>query len=60
MSDDDECVCGDYRRQHDGGVGRCLMRNDIVHGYRECTKFRLVGTVDWEAEASAPQGKETK
>jgi hypothetical protein len=39
--DFDECECGDYRRDHVDGVGRCKMPNDLNHGFRPCDKFRL-------------------
>ena len=34
------CECGDYRHQHEEGKGKCIMPNNITHGYKECTKFR--------------------
>ena len=39
--DFDECECGDYRIQHENGVGRCKMPDDICHGLMPCLKFRL-------------------
>ena len=37
----DLCECGDYRRDHDGGAGRCRMLNNITHGMQPCRAFRL-------------------
>lgn len=37
----DECRCGDYRRDHENGTGRCKMPNDLCHGFKPCTVFRL-------------------
>ena len=37
----DECDCGDYRRDHINGLGRCTMPNDLNHGFEACHKFRL-------------------
>ena len=35
----DVCVCGDYRRQHANGTGRCLLGDLCTpHG---CGQFRL-------------------
>jgi len=42
-SDFDGCECGDYRLQHERGVGRCKMPNDMTHGFKPCTEFRLFG-----------------
>ena len=41
ISDFDACSCGDYRRDHVDGVGRCLLSNTISHDFTPCTKFRL-------------------
>jgi len=42
-ADDDVCVCGDYRRQHKYGRGRCVF-NDYNGGHgmglRACNSFR--------------------
>jgi len=38
------CQCGDYRHQHEKSKGKCLMPNNITHGYEECLKFRPVPT----------------
>jgi len=40
--DYDECECGDYRIQHENGIGKCKMRDDICHGFEPCLKFRLL------------------
>ena len=42
MSDLDTCYCGDYRRDHVDGEGRCKL-NGLGHGYSgyQCLKFRL-------------------
>jgi hypothetical protein len=37
----DICTCGDYRRDHEGGTGRCTLPADAVHGFRACTRFQL-------------------
>lgn len=37
----DECECGDYRREHEGGTGRCRMPDDLCHGFKPCLQFRL-------------------
>jgi hypothetical protein len=38
---DDVCYCGDYRHQHEDGVGRCRL-NGLGHpGGAPCLKFRL-------------------
>ena len=39
----DICECGDYRHQHENGVGKCfecLMVNDLCHGFKPCLEFR--------------------
>ena len=46
----DVCDCGDYRRDHENGVGRCTMPDDLCHGFRPCFRFVL-----WEP---ASQGDE--
>lgn len=38
---EDVCECGDYRRFHIGGTGRCTMPDDLCHGFTPCTEFRL-------------------
>lgn len=38
----DTCYCGDARRDHVDGTGRCLMPDDLTHGFQPCTRFRLV------------------
>lgn len=37
----DECECGDYRRDHVNGTGRCRMPDDLNHGLQPCEAFRL-------------------
>ena len=37
----DECDCGDYRRDHIDGTGRCTMPDNLSHGFKPCLKFRL-------------------
>lgn len=39
--DYDICHCGDFRRDHENGEGKCRMANDINHGYKPCEKFRF-------------------
>lgn len=41
MSPYDICQCGDYRRDHEGGTGRCTLPPDQVPGFRPCMRFRL-------------------
>lgn len=44
----EECVCGDYRRDHKDGVGPCRHNkpNDLCHAYEDCNKFRPSGKQD--------------
>jgi len=51
VRDFDSCACGDYRHQHVRGEGRCTMPNDITHGFRPCTAFRLTREADAIPEA---------
>jgi hypothetical protein len=37
----DVCQCGDFRREHQDGTGRCRMPNDASHGFKTCERFRL-------------------
>lgn len=37
----DVCECGDYRRQHEDLTGRCLLPNNLAHGFKPCRAFRL-------------------
>lgn len=37
----DECDCGDYRRDHANGTGRCKMPDGLCHGFKPCFKFIL-------------------
>lgn len=41
LSDFDGCECGDYRKDHKNGVGRCCMPDDLLHGFKPCLKFRF-------------------
>jgi hypothetical protein len=41
MSPYDICKCGDYRRDHEGGIGRCTLPADTMPGFRPCVRFRL-------------------
>lgn len=38
---EDVCTCGDYRKDHENGTGRCRMPNDLCHGFVPCEKFTL-------------------
>lgn len=40
----DICECGDYRREHRGAGGRCIMADDLCHGFEPCWAFRLYET----------------
>lgn len=41
-SQDDECVCGEPRRQHDGGAGACSENRYGGHGDSgPCNRFVL-------------------
>jgi len=37
----DECQCGDWRRDHENGHGRCRAADDLNHGFQPCWKFVL-------------------
>lgn len=37
----DVCACGDYRHSHVNGDGRCILPNNLVHGFQPCRAFRL-------------------
>jgi hypothetical protein len=41
MHPNDVCKCGDYRHQHKNGIGRCIMPDDLTHGFKPCVKFEL-------------------
>lgn len=45
MNEHDVCECGDYRRQHEGGTGKCHMPDDMCHGMMPCTAFVLAERV---------------
>lgn len=49
----DVCRCGDARRDHVNGTGRCRMPNDLTHGFMTCEKFRLHMTAQQAVEAEA-------
>lgn len=38
----DTCYCGDYRKDHVDGIGRCRMPDDLTHGFQQCREFRLL------------------
>ncbi len=43
----DICLCGDYRRQHQGRTGKCLFRDHGIPSWPDpelnsCTSFRLL------------------
>lgn len=40
---DDICWCGDWRADHENGVGKCKYNqpNDLAHGFAHCHEFRL-------------------
>lgn len=44
----DYCSCGDFRREHEYGIGRCRMPNDALHGMQPCLAFDFVGHVTAE------------
>lgn len=44
LRDFDMCACGDYRRDHKDGTGRCRMPDDLTHGFKPCLEFRLSKT----------------
>lgn len=41
IADWDICECGDYRYQHENGLGKCGMQDDLCHGFKPCLQFRL-------------------
>ncbi len=51
----DECVCGDYRRDHLDGTGACKHNKprDLTHGYQDCLSFRLAFRVGERQAARA-------
>lgn len=58
MTDEDTCWCGDYRRDHVDGIGRCRL-NGLGHGVPgyECERFILANQYD--AELTRREGKKT-
>ncbi len=53
----DVCECGDYRHQHDGGEGRCML-GSLCQPAR-CLKFRLFREGDCSAQAIEARRAET-
>jgi hypothetical protein len=56
----DVCQCGDYRRDHENGTGRCKMPDDLTHGFQPCLVFRLCPLAtfhDAEERREAAAGK---
>lgn len=47
----DTCLCGDYRRDHQGGTGKCKLR--WLHPDCGCGAFRLDQPFATQAEADA-------
>jgi hypothetical protein len=47
----DICQCGDYRRDHEGGVGACTLPADPVPEFTPCRRFRLELASKAEARA---------
>jgi hypothetical protein len=42
MNPFDICTCGDYRRDHEGGTGRCTLPDATAPAdFRPCVRFRL-------------------
>lgn len=41
MKDSDVCECGDFRKQHEGGVGKCMLAEQCSP--TPCQRFRLAG-----------------
>lgn len=48
IGENDQCECGDYRKDHVDGVGPCKYNNpnDLTHGMEDCVAFRLAGQCD--------------
>jgi hypothetical protein len=42
----DICECGDYRRDHEGGTGRCIFRDHHILDpeLNRCDRFRLAAS----------------
>ena len=58
---DDCCACGDYRKQHKDGTGRCLL-GDLCTPY-PCRRFRLhyrAADDPMRRRALAPAGKDER
>jgi len=41
----DICTCGDFRRDHEGGVGGCLLPFCAQHGMPQCRAFTFANAV---------------
>lgn len=39
-----DCKCGDHKRQHENGVGRCRMPDNLTHGVQPCERY---DGIDW-------------
>lgn len=39
-----DCGCGDYKKDHENGIGKCRMPNDLTHGFMRCDFYR---GIDW-------------
>lgn len=50
LAEFDGCECGDYRFQHSGPSGQCIMPNDLTHGFERCLGFRL-----WQPAPEIPE-----
>jgi hypothetical protein len=59
----DVCECGDYRHQHQAGVGSCCFNAAIGgaghHGAPDCNRFRLSLKAN-EAALLKAQGQQTE
>lgn len=51
----DTCMCGDYRRQHVNGAGRCML-NELCTP-TPCRKFRLFRPFSSLAQQPPSEGK---
>jgi hypothetical protein len=57
----DICQCGDWRLDHEYGVGRCQMPNDLSHGMEPCRAFTFSRhATDQEIAAREKLEAETK
>lgn len=54
---EDLCECGDFRRQHEGGIGRCLLE----HSHQPCGRFALFASkAESDAAAARLEAGETE